>query len=176
MRNIFLVGMPGAGKSTIGKSLAKRLNMSFVDSDKELIARTGVSIAMIFEIEGEAGFRARESVVLAELAGKANLVVATGGGAILTPQNCSLLRENGTVIYLHAGVDDLWRRTHRDTTRPLLQTDNPRATLQALFEVRDPLYRETAHLTVDTGTQSVTRLTLDILARLAQIPAGVATQ
>lgn len=168
MGNIFLVGMPGAGKTTIGRTLAKRLNMTFADSDKELMARTGVSIATIFEIEGEAGFRVRESVTLAELVQRDGLVLATGGGTVLTPENRRLLKENATVIYLRATLGDLWQRTHRDVNRPLLQTEDPRATLEALLRTRDPLYREVAHFIVDTGTQSVARLTTDILARLDQ--------
>jgi shikimate kinase len=168
MGNIFLVGMPGAGKTTIGRTLAKRLNMTFADSDKELMARTGVSIATIFEIEGEAGFRVRESAALAELVQRDRLVLATGGGTVLAPENRRLLKENGTVIYLCATLEDLWQRTRRDVNRPLLQTEDPRATLEMLLQTRDPLYREVAHLIVDTGTQSVARLTTDILARLDQ--------
>jgi len=168
MGNIFLVGMPGAGKTTIGRTLAKRLSMTFADSDKELMARTGVSIATIFEIEGEAGFRVRESATLAELVQRDGLVLATGGGTVLAPENRSLLKENGTVIYLCAALEDLWQRTRRDVNRPLLQTEDPRATLEMLLQNRDPLYREVAHLIVDTGTQSVARLTTDILARLHQ--------
>lgn len=168
MGNIFLVGMPGAGKTTIGRTLAKRLDMTFADSDKELMARTGVSIATIFEIEGEAGFRVRESAALAELVQRDRLVLATGGGTVLAPENRRLLKENGTVIYLCATLEDLWQRTRRDLNRPLLQTEDPRATLETLLQTRDPLYREVAHLIVDTGTQSVARLTTDILARLDQ--------
>jgi shikimate kinase len=172
MGNIFLVGMPGAGKTTIGRALAKRLNMTFADSDKELMARTGVSIATIFEIEGEAGFRVRESVTLAELVQRDGLVLATGGGTVLAPENRRLLKENGTVIYLRATLEDLWQRTRRDVDRPLLQTEDPRATLETLLLTRDPLYREVAHLIVDTGTQSVARLTTDIVARLDQHQAA----
>lgn len=168
MGNIFLVGMPGAGKTTIGRMLAKRLNMKFADSDKELMARTGVSIATIFEIEGETGFRVRESVTLAELVQRDGLVLATGGGTVLAPENRRLLKENGTVIYLRATLEDLWQRTRRDVNRPLLRTEDPRATLETLLKTRDPLYREVAHLIADTGTQSVARLTTDILARLNQ--------
>jgi shikimate kinase len=169
MGNLFLVGMPGAGKTTVGRALARRLDMNFLDTDKEIIARTGVPIATIFEIEGEAGFRERESTVLSDLVQRDDLVLATGGGSILKEQNRTLLREKGTVIYLRAKLEHLWQRTHRDTSRPLLQTDNPRATLQALLDVRDPLYRETAHLVVDTGAQSISHLTNDIVMRLEQM-------
>src|SRR5450759_2214749 len=168
MGNIFLVGMPGAGKPTIGSTLAKRLDMTFADSDKELMARTGVSIATIFEIEGEVGFRVRESAALAELVKRDQLVLATGGGTVLAPENRRLPKENGTVIYLCATLEDLWQRTRRDVDRPLLQTEDPRVTLETLLQTRDPLYREVAHLIVDTGTQSVARLTADILAHLDQ--------
>jgi len=161
--------MPGAGKTTVGRALARRLDMNFLDTDKEIIARTGVPIATIFEIEGEAGFRERESTVLSDLVQRDDLVLATGGGSILKEQNRTLLREKGTVIYLRAKLEHLWQRTHRDTSRPLLQTDNPRATLQALLDVRDPLYRETAHLVVDTGAQSISHLTNDIVMRLEQM-------
>ena len=167
MGNIFLVGMPGAGKTTVGRTLAKRLNMTFLDSDKELTTRTGVSIAMIFEIEGEAGFRARESTLLTELVLRDGLVLATGGGTVLLEHNRRLLKAHATVIYLHATLDALWQRTRHDHSRPLLQTDNPRATLESLLQARDPLYRDVAHLTIATGTQSVTRLCADILKRLA---------
>ncbi len=172
MGNIILVGMPGAGKSTIGRAAAKRLGMPFFDSDKELTARTGVSIATIFEIEGEAGFRVRESTLLAELAGRQDVVIATGGGAILAEQNRTFFREHGTVIYLRASIEDLLRRTQRDTNRPLLRSPDPRATLQALFEARDPLYRDCAHLVVDTGTQSVSRLVSELLRRLGRGPGS----
>ena len=166
MSNLFLVGMPGAGKTTIGRTLAKRLGMNFSDSDKELVDRTGVSIATIFEIEGEAGFRVRETAILSALVQSDGLVLATGGGTVLLEQNRRLLKEHGTVIYLRATLDNLWQRTRRDVHRPLLQTENSRATLSALLNARDPLYCEVANLVIDTGTQSVTRLASDILARL----------
>jgi len=166
MGNIILVGMPGAGKSTIGRAMARRMDLPFIDSDKELTVRTGVSVATIFEIEGEAGFRARETALLAELAGTFDGVIATGGGAILDQSNRTLFKEHGTVIYLRASIEDLQRRTQRDANRPLLRGGNVRATLQALFDVRDPLYRESADLIVDTGVQSVSRLVSDLIKRL----------
>jgi shikimate kinase len=164
--NIFLVGMMGAGKSTVGRNLAKRLDREFFDTDRILTERTGVPIATIFEYEGEPGFRARERLVIAEFAARDNAIVATGGGAILDEANRALMRESGTVIYLRAKLDDLCARTRRDTSRPLLATPDPRATLAALLEARDPLYTACAHLVVDTGAQSVHSLVSRILDQL----------
>jgi shikimate kinase len=152
--NIFLVGLMGAGKTSIGKLLAKRLGKAFVDSDQEIERSTGVRIPVIFEIEGEAGFRAREARMLAELVHGGNIVLATGGGAVLSPQNRALLAQNGTVIYLRAAVADLWNRTRHDKNRPLLRTAEPVAKLEQLYAERDPLYREIADIIVDTGEQS----------------------
>ncbi len=152
--NIFLVGLMGAGKTTVGKFLAKRLNKTFVDSDHEIERRTGVNIPLIFELEGEAGFRARESAVIEELAAQSDIVLATGGGAILSERNRDNLSRNGTVIYLRARVEDLWQRTRHDKNRPLLQTADPLGKLKELFAQRDPLYRETADIIVDSGSQS----------------------
>jgi shikimate kinase len=166
MRNIVLIGMPGAGKTTVGKALARSLNLTFVDSDKELVARTGVSVATIFEIEGEQGFRARESALLAELMQRPGLVLATGGGAVLQAENRETLHNGGTVVYLRATLDALWERTRRDTGRPLLRTPDPRKTLSDLLAIRDPLYRETAHVVFDTGRQSASKLAQQIAASL----------
>lgn len=153
-RNLILVGLMGAGKTTIGRLLAKHFERSFVDSDHEIEARTGVRIPVIFELEGEAGFRARESQVLAELVQRENIVLATGGGAVLAPENREVLRENGLVIYLRAQPTDLWHRTQHDRNRPLLRTEDPEQRLKDLFTVRDPLYQEAAHMIVETGRQS----------------------
>ena len=152
--NVFLVGMMGAGKSTVGKALARRLGREFVDCDREIVERTGVPVATIFEIEGEAGFRRRESAVLADLAARPGVVVATGGGAVLDPENRRVMREHGTVVYLHAGLDHLHERTRRDSSRPLLARGDRRATLASLLEARDPLYREAAHIVVESGVPS----------------------
>lgn len=152
--NIFLVGLMGAGKTSVGRLLARRLKKAFYDTDQEIERRTGVKIPVIFEIEGEAGFRAREAAVLADLARRKNIVLATGGGAVLSPENRRLLVHNGTVVYLRATVEDLWARTRHDKNRPLLQGGDPLAKLGELIGQRDPLYRETAHLVVDTGSQS----------------------
>jgi shikimate kinase len=156
--NIFLVGLMGAGKTSVGKLLARRLGKTFVDADHEIERVTGVRIPLIFEIEGEAGFRGRESRILAELTTRSHIVLATGGGAILLEQNRRLLSECGTVVYLRATPQDLWHRTRHDRNRPLLHTVNPLAKLNELFVERDPLYREVAHLVVDTGNQSLSSL------------------
>ena len=156
--SIFLVGMMGAGKTSVGRVLAKRLQKTFCDSDHVIEDRTGVKIPVIFEIEGEAGFRGRESAVVDELTALRDIVLATGGGVVLTEKNRDVLRTRGTVVYLRASVRDLLNRTRHDKNRPLLQAADPRARLTELYEIRDPLYREVAHLTVDTGNQSLTSL------------------
>lgn len=153
--NIFLVGMMGAGKTSVGRLLAKRLNKLFYDSDQVIEQRTGVKIPVIFEIEGEQGFRHRETVVLDQLTALNDIVLATGGGAVLAIENREKLRSRGTVIYLRASVKDLLNRTRHDKNRPLLHTADPRARLNELYELRDPLYREVAHITVETGSQSL---------------------
>lgn len=166
--NIFLVGLMGAGKTTVGKSLAKKLNRPFVDADHVLVERTGVKIPVIFEIEGEAGFRAREHSILQELASLKNVVLATGGGVVLNADNRKILRANGTVVYLRASPEELWRRTQRDKNRPLLQTADPLATLRRLHAERDPLYREVAHIVIDSGSQKVARLVALLEKKLAE--------
>lgn len=170
--NIFLVGMMGSGKTTLGRSLAQRLEMPFVDTDKVLVERTGVPVTTIFEIEGEDGFRRRESAVIAELAEGEGHVVATGGGAVLAASNRSLMRAHGTVVYLRARLEHLWERTRHDTTRPLLATPNPRATLAELMQLRDPLYREAAHIVVDTGSQAASSLVARVEAALRAHEGG----
>ncbi len=156
--NIFLVGMMGAGKTTLGKALALRLRREFFDTDRVLVDRTGVAVSTIFEIEGEPGFRRREALALAELAQRSDCVIATGGGIVLAPENRQAMRSSGTVIYLRARLESLWERTRHDTTRPLLATPDPRGTLQRLLQERDPLYREAAHIVVETGSQSAATL------------------
>lgn len=164
--NVFLVGLMGAGKTTVGKLLAKQLGKTFIDADHEIEARTGVKIPVIFEIEGEPGFRKREEAVIAELAMRPNIVLGTGGGAILSPHTRELLRSQGTVIYLRGTPEQLFERTRHDKNRPLLQTDDPLARLKALFAERDPLYREVADLVVDTGRQSVISFTRQLKDKL----------
>ena len=157
--NIFLVGLMGAGKTSVGRLLAKQFGKTFYDCDREIERRTGVTIPVIFEIEGEQGFRAREATVLRELVELHDIVLATGGGAVLREDNRRLLKEKGTVVYLRASLEDLWQRTRHDRNRPLLQTADPRAKLEQLFTERDPLYCEVATLIVDTGNQSLRSLT-----------------
>jgi shikimate kinase len=164
--NIFLVGMMGSGKTTLGRALAQRLRKPFADTDRVLVERTGVPVTTIFEIEGEEGFRRRESAVLAELAAGEDQVVATGGGAVLSAGNRAVMRSAGTVIYLRARIDHLWERTRHDTNRPLLATVDPRATLERILEARDPLYRDAAHVVVDTGTQSASTLVSRVVSAL----------
>lgn len=147
---IFLVGPMGAGKSTVGRRLARRLGYRFLDSDQALEARTGVDIPTIFDIEGEAGFRDREAVIIEELTREAEVVLATGGGAVLRPENRTCLAGRGVVVYLRADVATQLRRTAR-SNRPLLQTADPEARLTALLAERDPLYRAIADITLDSG-------------------------
>jgi len=157
--NIYLVGLMGAGKTSVGRLLAKRMQKTFLDSDHEIEARTGVRIPVIFEIEGEAGFRRREASVVQELATMlTDIVLATGGGAVLDPMNREALHSTGTVIYLRATPSELYVRTRHDRNRPLLRTTDPLAKLEELHRLRDPLYRECAHLIVDTGNQAIRSL------------------
>ncbi|MDT3736985.1 MAG: shikimate kinase [Denitratisoma sp.] len=149
--NIYFVGMMGAGKTTIGRQLARRLKKRFVDCDHEIEARTGVRIPVIFEIEGEAGFRRRESQVLHALSGEHDLVLATGGGVVLDPQNRKRLAETGLVIYLCVQPDELFARTRHDRNRPLLQVADPLSKIRELHEQRDPLYREIADIVLEGG-------------------------
>ncbi len=164
--NIFLVGLMGAGKTTVGKLLAKQLGKTFIDADHEIEARTGVKIPIIFEIEGEAGFRKREEAVISELALRSNVVLGTGGGAVLSPRTRDLLRSQGTVVYLRGTPEQLFERTRHDRNRPLLQTSDPLAKLKSLFAERDPLYREISDLVVDTGRQSITSFTRQLKDKL----------
>lgn len=169
--NLFLVGLMGAGKTTVGKLLARHYGCTFHDSDHEIEARTGVKIPVIFEIEGEAGFRKREEAMIAELTGLSGIVLATGGGAILSEASRARLRANGVVIYLRGLPEHLHERTRHDRNRPLLQTGDPLARLRELFTLRDPLYREVADIVVDTGRQSVAGMTRLLCARVDQLRA-----
>jgi shikimate kinase len=171
-QNIFLVGLMGAGKTSVGRMLAKRIHRDFYDADTEIEKTTGVKIPVIFDIEGEAGFRAREEKMIEKLTALQGIVLATGGGAVLSAANRARLKKHGRVIYLRAAPEDLWRRTRRDRNRPLLQTANPLARLRDLHAQRDPLYAEVADLVVDTGAQSVGTLTSQIQALLDQLDAS----
>ena len=153
--NLYLVGMMGAGKTTVGRSLARRLKLRFFDSDQEIEARCGVKIPVIWEIEGEAGFRGREAQAIAELTALDGVVLATGGGAVLAAENRASLSTRGTVVYLRATPEHLYERVRQDRNRPLLAGDDPLGRLRELYRERDPLYREVADLIIDTGRQSV---------------------
>jgi shikimate kinase len=153
--NVFLVGMMGAGKTTVGKLLAQHSGKTFVDCDEEIQRRTGVTIQHIFDVEGESGFRLRETNALERLVKLEDIVLATGGGAVMSGQNRSMLHSNGVVVYLKSSPHDLWQRTRHDRNRPLLQTADPLAKLTELYEMRDPLYTEVADLVMPTGKQSV---------------------
>jgi 3-dehydroquinate synthase len=170
--NIFLVGLMGAGKTTIGRLLARKLGKRFVDSDHEVEARTGASIPLIFEIEGEASFRRREADMIRELTGQHGIVLATGGGAVLNPATRALLAERGTVIYLRASVGSILQRTSHDRNRPLLRTADPRRKLEELTAQREPLYREVADLVIDTGRPNVQSMVGTILEQMAALEAA----
>jgi shikimate kinase len=164
---LVLVGPMGAGKTTVGTILAKRLRRPFIDSDQELEARTGVSVATIFEIEGEMAFREREAHLLDELCvPSAEIVLSTGGGSILRESTRAVLRERAIVVYLHATPEVSYERVKRAKDRPLLETPDPLAKLRALYETRDPLYLETAHLRVETHRDRASSVIEEIVAHL----------
>lgn len=163
---IFLIGMMGAGKSTVGRLLASQLHFEFVDSDRELEARSGVPIPTIFEIEGEAGFRRREAALLDELTQRHRIVLATGGGAILDPGAREALKQRGLVIYLRTSIEEILRRTRNDRSRPLLQTADPRARIDELLAQREPLYAATADLVFQSAASNPRRL----VSRLVEHP------
>ncbi|MEX3606400.1 MAG: shikimate kinase [Burkholderia sp.] len=164
--SIFFVGLMGAGKTTVGRAIARRLDRPFFDSDLEIEARTGTRIPVIFELEGEAGFRDREEKMIDELTQRGNVVLATGGGAVIRLENRDALRSRGIVVYLRANPHALWLRSRKDKNRPLLQTEDPKARLEALYEARDPLYRECAHCVIETGRPSVNGLVNMVLMQL----------
>jgi len=155
--NLFLVGLMGAGKTTLGRQLARRLDRPFVDADHELEARLGVPIPTIFELEGEAGFRDREEALIGELATRTNIVLATGGGAVMRQRSRQCLRENGTVLYLHAEPETLWQRLRNSKHRPMLHAGDPRQRLVELYRLRDPLYREVSDHVIDSEREAVIR-------------------
>ncbi len=166
--NLYLVGMPGAGKTSVGRQLARRMQRTFIDADHEIEARTGVGIPLIFDIEGEQGFRDRESKVIAELAHESDLVVATGGGAVLRPQNRAALKQGGMVIYLHATPRLLFERTRLDPNRPLLQVADPMHKIEELFAQRDPLYREVADIVINSVGGSISHLVKQIAGAISK--------
>lgn len=166
MQSLVLVGLPGSGKSTVGRSLARRLNLPFSDSDHVIEQRLGCSIRDFFAREGEARFRDIEQEVLTELAAAEPRVLATGGGAVLREANRAVLRGAGHVLYLRSAPEELWRRLRHDTQRPLLQVSDPQGKLRQLYDERDPFYRETAHFVIETGRPSVPTLVNMILMQL----------
>lgn len=166
--NLFLVGPMGAGKTTIGRQLANHLKIDFKDSDHEIVRRTGASIPLIFDIEGEEGFRRREHDVIDELTQERDLVLATGGGVVLNAENRRHLIARGVVVYLYASNEQLFQRTSRDRNRPLLQTDDPKGKIKELMEQRDPLYREVADHVIYTDDRSVKSVVKEILLRLEE--------
>jgi len=165
-QRIFLIGPMGAGKTTVGRRLADALGLRFLDSDRVIEERTGASIPLIFELEGEAGFRRREREVIDELSQQDGIVLATGGGAVTTPDNREFLHSRGTVIYLQTSVDQQLARTRHDRNRPLLRTADPRAKLAELMQIREPLYRQTAHITVATERGNPRRVVREIVRQL----------
>ncbi|MCG7874352.1 MAG: shikimate kinase AroK [Candidatus Thiodiazotropha lotti] len=162
VQNLFLIGPMGAGKTTVGRQLAEHFRKEFIDSDLEIQRRTGVDIPTIFEFEGEQGFRLREQEVIDELTQREDVVLATGGGAVIKEQNRKVLSSRGLVIYLHCTVEQQFERTHRDKNRPLLQTDDPMAKLKSLMAERDPLYRQTADLLISTEGRNTQAVVQDI--------------
>jgi shikimate kinase len=167
--NIYLVGLMGAGKTTVGRQLARKLGRRFFDSDHEIVARTGVPIPTIFEIEGEEGFRRRETQAIEELTSSDGLVLATGGGVVLNPENRRRLHETGWVVYLNVPPAQLFERTKHDRNRPLLRVDNPLAKLEELHALRDPLYRETAHIVIDSSRMVASGVVQFLLKEFQQL-------
>ncbi|MCG6861798.1 MAG: shikimate kinase AroK [Chromatiaceae bacterium] len=165
-QNIFLVGPMGAGKSTVGRQLAEAISFEFRDSDQEIQRRTGVDIPTIFEYEGEEGFRQRERQVIDELSEKSGIVMATGGGAVLRPDNRQDLTARGVVVYLHCSPEQQYARTSRDRNRPLLHTEDPLERLRQLMEERDPLYRQVADMVVSTERRGTSSVVKEIRRRL----------
>ncbi len=162
LNNIYFIGLMGAGKTTIGRLLAKQLRRDFYDSDVEIERKTGVKIPLIFELEGEAGFRKRETAVIEELSQLNNVIIATGGGAVLQPENRTFLKSSGKIIYLRGKVSDLYHRTRHDKSRPLLQGCNIKQKLEQLYHDRNPIYTALADYVVDTGAQSALDITNQI--------------
>lgn len=167
LNNVFLVGPMGAGKSTIGRLLAAELRLSFKDTDREIEERSGVDIPWIFDMEGEEGFRNRETQILNDLSQLDKILLATGGGIVLKPENRKFLASRGQVVYLKTSIDEQVRRTSRDNKRPLLDNDNPRAVLIALMEKRHALYEEIADYIIDTDGRSPKSVALELSRNLS---------
>ncbi|MFQ5469036.1 MAG: shikimate kinase AroK [Gammaproteobacteria bacterium] len=173
--NIYLVGPMGAGKTTIGRQLAKALGMEFGDSDHEIERRTGADIPWIFDIEGEDGFRQRERAAIEDLTKRSGLVLATGGGVVLDKKNRTSLSNTGIVVYLRASLDKLYERTAKDRNRPLLQDDDPRARLEEMMCARDPLYREVADIIIDTDKKGIRQTVTQLSKQVKQLTNGKKT-
>jgi len=166
-KNIFLVGPMGAGKSAVGRQLARTLHLTFMDSDDEIESRTGVDIPFIFEKEGEAGFRKREAAAIDDLTRIDGVVLATGGGAIVDPESRSRLGGRGFVVYLYTTVDQQFARTNRGRERPMLENGDRREILEGLLSTRDPLYREIADLVVETDGRKVHSVANEIIQQIS---------
>lgn len=166
--NIFLIGLMGAGKSTIGKQLARELDKDFRDSDSEIEKKTGVSIDVIFDIEGEQGFRRRETAMLKQLVERRGIVLATGGGAVLAEENRQLLRDNGLIIYLRATAEHLAGRVRMDRRRPLLQSGDKLAKIRELLTQREPIYQQLADMVIETNNRSIPRVVRQISKMVKQ--------
>lgn len=164
--NVFLVGPMGVGKTTIGRVLADILGLEFFDSDREIESSTGADIPWIFDVEGESGFRVRESRMIEQLSQKNNIVLATGGGAVVAPENREWLKARGVVVYLRAPISQQVERTSRDKTRPLLQTPNPEEKIRELMSIREPLYQEVADMVIDTYRRNPKSVSQDIQNQL----------
>lgn len=165
LENIYLIGLMGAGKTTIGRQLARSLKLPFYDSDKAIEEHTGVDIPTIFEFEGEEGFRSRERKMIQQLTSLKGIVLATGGGAILNEENRKLLMRNGFVVYLRCSIDRILERTRKDSQRPLLKTDNPRERIEQLIVQREPLYLSCADFQIDTGRQQSKEVVKNIIRK-----------
>lgn len=168
-KNIILVGLMGAGKSTIGRYLARRQNRAFYDSDAVIVERTGVPIPTIFEFEGEEGFRDREEQVIEDLCNYNNIVLATGGGSVIREINRKRLKKSGTVVYLRSSADTLFSRISHDKNRPLMQTEDPLQTLKDLLKTREPYYMEIADIVVNTGRQKVSHMIVELVRKINQV-------
>lgn len=168
-KNIILVGLMGAGKSTIGRYLAKRQRSTFYDSDSVIVQRTGVPISTIFDLEGEQGFRDREEQIIAELCDYKGIVLATGGGSVIRQANRDKIKASGTVIYLRSSADTLYSRIAHDKKRPLMQTENPLQTLKDLLHTREPYYMEVADIVVNTGRQKVSSMIVELVRKIKQV-------